>query len=223
MNTTELISRVNSINIDELLKTIKVPVTASQESPITFPPLKRPLQVDNWWLTDGRDTSAVQPHISAKLAMYYSIGYQHRPYLIMALGVNYGYALMAFAKGSRAAGVPYATCNGYDDEVGRPGSLEWVRQAFLTDLVPYNLSHSNARQYDACGIPLKHIDLFHLSADANNRDTAKDLELAVPTLSPRGIIVVDKESSETLDICIAAATKHGFKITEVCGLIILDR
>lgn len=211
MNIEEVKRIAANVDLLPELRTICVPDLGRiiEEKRDEFPPLYRSLQnYPDWWKLQG---TATPKGFGANLSEYYAIGYAHRPYLIAALGVGYGDALMAFAKGSRAAGVPNATVNGYDDETGRPGTLEWCRQAFTTDRVPYNLGHCNARQYDQCGIPLRHIDLYHLNQHANLRDTAKDLELVLPALSPRGVIVVDEVDADTWNACVRFGDQHGFK------------
>jgi len=54
----------------------------------------------------------------------------------------------------------------------------------------YNLSHSSMLSYEACGIPLSQIDIFHIDASYSNVDLARDIRLALRTLSAKGFIVV---------------------------------
>ena len=217
LDVETITERAKLADIRRVLKSVRVPEYLFDAEPNNleeFPPLRRPLQKNNrdWWdrSKDEPDTAEADFFINwPKYAVYYAIAYLHRPYLIASLGVGFGYTLMCLAKGAKDGGIPDTTVNGYDDETGRPGSLEWARQAFMVDRVPYNLSHSNARQYDASGIPLSHIDLFYLSDDANDRDAAKDIQLAIKTLSPRGILVVDTASGTEEAIRSAVAAGFG--------------
>src|SRR3990167_4589261 len=69
--------------------------------PQFFPPIERPLQERyEWWkhrsiLKDSED----------RYPYYYAIAKQARPIIIAAIGVFYGYSLMAMAKGAIAGGV----------------------------------------------------------------------------------------------------------------------
>jgi predicted O-methyltransferase YrrM len=156
------------------------------------------------------------------LTAMYALGYMVRPYLIASLGIGWGHPLMAFAQGARAAGNPNTTVNGYDEEEGRPGSIEWVRQAFIHDKIPYNLGHSSAKDY-VNGIPLSHIDLFFIADDRTNKEQPRDLELAFKTLTPKGIIVTD-DMLVTPEILNTFAASHGMDVQEaVSSLFVLSR
>ena|SRR3990167_297354 len=208
-----------------VLKAVLPPYDGWQSPPAypQFPPLNRQFQGPDWWKHWNRRVAL--PKFIGDYETYYAIAKAHRPYLIAALGIGMGYALMSFAQGARAGGVPHATVNGYDDETNRSGSIEWARQAFMTERIPYNLSHSNARQYDECGIPLRHIDLFHVASLRQHPNPVKDLELVWPTLSPRGIVVVDELDDEgvTTDAVVWFAQNNGFAIMDVGRIHILER
>lgn len=195
----EISGKTTTAQVFGCLQSMRPPRVSANRHLEFFPPIERPAQqfADWWRLHDNSREAAMEPLVDNMLratpyGTKYALGYVQRPYLIASLGIKWGYSLMAFAQGARAAGVPDATVNGYDEEVDRSGSIEWARQAFIHDRVPYNLGHSSAKDYVEHGIPLSHIDLFYISGDRTNIDFPRDINLTAKTLSPRGIIVVDE-------------------------------
>ena len=202
----------STVDVYGALRHILLPSDYASPAYEHFPPLRRLYQGRDWWVTEplGRRNAGLSEPDTERCRTYYAIGKAHRPYLIAALGIGYGYALMSFAKGACAGGVPNATVNGYDD--AGDGRVEWARQAFMTERIPYNLSHSNARQYDVSGIPLRHINLFHISDARSNKNLMQDLNLAVAALSPRAIIVVDSNDGGST-VTTSWADGAGYAVT----------
>lgn len=197
--------RVNQQKIMDLAINIKLqehvpPMTPDRSNnppmlprPVPFPGLHRPLQqLTDWWL------HRIHREPTWSQRILYAIARNITPFSIAEMGVGCGEELMAMAKGAFDAGVIQVASNGYDPEIEQPGCIEWTRSCFMAERMAYNLSHSSLDTYAACGFPLSFVDLFHLHLDHQIQGA---IELAIKTLSPRGVIVItDVPGGMTLDI-----------------------
>lgn len=130
---------------------------------------------------------------------YRAVGCARAPKSILELGVRYGYALIAIAKGSISSGVISPYLVGVDSESdGISSNHIAIRNVTVEcgDSVPLRIFRQSTQNISATGFAIcsagtAYYDIVHVDGDHSHEGIQRELTLALAWIAPDGWILID--------------------------------